>query len=161
MMNMKKTILLSCAAVGFAAFALLAGAQEHGACKDQANMENCMQAHMEKHMAEREAKLHSALNLTTAQEPAWKALSDSFHQQMAAMEAQHKAMPAKADMDKMSAPDRLANHLTMMQNHITMMQSQLAALKTFYAVLTPEQQTTMNKEMAHFEQRGHHGMHGS
>jgi Spy/CpxP family protein refolding chaperone len=42
----------------------------------------------------------------------------------------------------------------MEQKHITAMQTHLAALKTFYAVLTPEQQATLNKEMAHF---GHHG----
>jgi Spy/CpxP family protein refolding chaperone len=160
-MNIKR-LLAGCAIVGFTSLALLAGAQEHqsAACKDAANRDDCMHAQMEKHMQEHEAKLHDALKLTAAQEPAWKALTDNFHQQMSAMQADRKAMPSRADMEKMSAPERLENHLNMSQKHLTMMQGQLTSLKAFYAVLTPEQQVTMNaaiKKMMWHRMHQHHG----
>ena len=156
-MNIKR-IMLSLAAVGLTTMALVAGAQEHmsGACKDAANKADCMHAQMDRRMQEHEAKLHDSLKLTAAQEPAWKALTDSFHQQMTALEADHKAMPAHSDMEKMSAPQRMENHINMMQKHIAAMQTQLAALKAFYAVLSPEQQATMNAAMKKMAQHMHH-----
>jgi protein CpxP len=145
--------------------ALLAGAQEHmsSACKDAANKDDCMQTQMDKHMQEHEAKLHDSLKLTAAQEPAWKTFTDSLHQQMAAMQADRKSMPSHSDMAKMSAVDRMENHLAMMQKHVTMMQNHLTALKTFYTVLSPEQQVTMNKAVEkmerHMHSEGPGGMH--
>jgi protein CpxP len=164
--NLKKKILLSCAAISMAAFTFAASADEHhgNSCKDQANKEECMHAQMDKFRAEHEKKLHDELKITAAQEPAWKAFTDNFNQQMDAMRADHKAMPQRSDMEKLSGPERLQKHLDMMQKRMTMMQNHLAALKTFYAVLTPEQQTTMNKEIARFahhrhQRWGHHDRH--
>ena len=154
-MNMKRFIL-SCAAIGVTSIALLAGAQEMGNCKDAATKDDCMHAQMAKHLQDHEAKLHDSLKLTAAQEPAWKTFTDSIHEQMSAMQAAHKSMPSHAEMDKLSAPELLENHLAIMQKQMTNMQNHLAALKAFYAVLTPEQQTTMNKAAA---MMAHH-MHG-
>lgn len=156
-MNIKRFIL-SCTVIGFTSIALMASAQESWGCKDAPNKDDCMHAQMTKHMQDHEAKLHDSLKLTAAQEPAWKTFTDSIHQQMSAMQAEHKSMPSKADMDKLSAPEQLENHLAMMQKHMTSMQNHLAALKTFYAVLTPEQQVTMNKAAAKMAQHMHaHG----
>jgi hypothetical protein len=96
MNNLKKKIILGCAAISIAAFAFAANADDHhwNSCKDQANKEECMHAQMEKFRAEHEQKLHDRLKITAAQEPAWKAFTDNFHQQMEAMQADHKAMPA-------------------------------------------------------------------
>jgi len=162
-MNIKR-LIAGCALIGLTSLALLAGAQEHqfGPCKDVTSKDDCMQTQMEKHMqaqADREAKLHDALKLTAAQEPAWKALTDNFHQQMTAMQADRKSMPTPAAMEKMSAPERMENHLAMMQKHLAMMQTQLTALKSFYAVLTPEQQATMNTAMEKMAKHWHHGHH--
>ena len=163
MNNLKKKIILGCAAISIAAFTFAANADDHhwNSCKDQANKEECMHAQMEKFRTEHEQKLHDELKITAAQEPAWKALTDNFHEQMEAMRADHKTLPSHADMEKLSAPDRLQNHLAMMQKKMAMMQNHLTALKSFYAVLTPEQQTIMNNEIARMErhQRHHHWHH--
>jgi len=159
-MNIKRFIL-SCTVIGFTSIALMAGAQEAASCKDAASKDDCMHAQMAKHMQDHEAKLHDSLKLTAAQEPAWKTFSDSIHQQMSAMQAEHKTMPSKADMDKLSAPEKLENHLAMMQKHMTAMQNHLTALKTFYAVLTPEQQAIMNTAMAKMAQHMHGEHHHS
>lgn len=157
----KKRILSGCLVISFAVFSMLAAAQEHSknSCKDQPNPQDCMHKKMEHSRAEHEAKLHAALKLSPAQEPAWKTYTDSLHQQMAAAEADHKTMSSHADMEKMSMPDRLAQHLAMEQKRLTMMQSYLAALKTFYAVLTPGQQTTMDKAAQHFMHDHLHHQH--
>lgn len=151
-MNIKRFIL-SCAVIGITSVALFASAQESGTCKDAAAKDDCMHTQMAKHMQEHEAKLHDSLKLTAAQEPAWKTFSDSVHQQMADMQAEHGAMPSHADMEKMSAPMRLENHLNTMQKHLTMMQTHLTALKSFYTVLSPDQQVIMDKAM---EKMSHH-----
>lgn len=161
MKNLRNRIILSCAAFSLASFAIMANADEHhwDSCKDQANKDQCVHAQMDKFRAEHEQKLHDALKITAAQEPAWKALTDNFHQQMDAARADHEKMPSNADMEKLSAPDRLQNHLAMMQKKMTMMQNHLTALKSFYAVLTPDQQAIMNKEIARMMRHRHHRWH--
>ncbi|PRC92019.1 Spy/CpxP family protein refolding chaperone [Solimicrobium silvestre] len=161
MSNMKQRLVHACAAIGLASFALLAGAQEHqwNSCKDQANKEECRHAQMAKFQAMHEAKLHDSLKITAAQEPAWKTFTESLHQQRDAMMAQRHEMPAHADMEKMSAPERLEKHLAMMQKHQAQMQTLLTSLKAFYAVLTPEQQVTMDKHVARFMKHRHHHHH--
>jgi len=148
-----KRFMLGLAAVGLTSLALGALAQEHGndACKDAADKADCMHAQMDRHIQEHEARLHDALKLTATQEPAWKTLTDSIHQQMAAEEAERKTRPAHSDTEKLSAPQKLEEHLAMMQKHLSAMQTRLAALKSFYAVLSPEQQATMNSALAKME----------
>lgn len=155
-----KQIILSCAVLGFASITTLANAQEHPmtSCKSAANPQDCMQTHMVQHMQEHETKLHDALKLTAAQEPAWKTYTDAMHQQIASMEADRKTMPARAEQEKMTAPDLLQHHLSMMQKHVVAMQAHLEATKTLYAVLTPQQQATINAEA---QKMGHHqAQHG-
>lgn len=158
---LNKRIILSCAAISIASVAFLANANEpHSSdCKDQASKEQCMDAHMDKDRAEHEKKLHDALKLTASQEPAWKTFTDSINQQMDSMHADHQPEPSHADMEKLSAPDRLQRHIDGMQKHLVTMQAHLASLKSFYAVLTPDQQTTMNKDIARVLHHRDHGMH--
>lgn len=156
MSTLIKRLLAVVVVAGFATAATLAVAQTGpGSCNDAADKGSCMHANMAQHMQEHEAKLHDALKLTAAQEPAWKTYTDTVHQQMSAMQAEHSSMPSPADMQKLSAPDMMQQHLAMMQKHMAMMQTHLDALKKFYAVLTPEQQTTMNAALA----KMHHHMH--
>jgi Spy/CpxP family protein refolding chaperone len=157
-----KKILSGCAIVGFAAFSLIAAAQDHtqNSCKEQSDPQACMHAKMDAFRAAHEAKLHDALKLTPAQEPAWKSFTDDLHQQMTATAAEHNAMPSRADMEKLPVPDRIEQHLAMEQKHLAMAQSRLTSLKTFYAVLTPEQKVTMDKAVEHFmRHHGHHHWH--
>ncbi len=156
-------VLMACAVLSLASSTLLVHAETAGSCRDAANRADCMHTEMAKQMQEHEAKLHDALKLTAAQEPAWKAFTDRNHQQMAAMQADHPAMPSRAEMEKMSAPDLLQNHLAQEQKHLAAMQAHLDSLKQFYAVLTPEQQVIMNKavERMHRHHGWHHWGHGN
>ena len=164
MTTLKKRLTLCLAVLSFTSVFFVASAEEHqwNDCKDPATKEACMHTQMDKHIAEHEARLHDELKLTAAQEPAWKSFTDSMHQQRLAMEADHqahRAAPSHADMENMSAPDKLEHHLAMMQKHLTAMQAHLTALKSFYTVLTPEQQTIMNKEIRRFAHHRHHHCH--
>lgn len=153
MSRIKHRVLLSFAAIGFLGFTLLASAQEQHfkECKDQPDQAQCNATQMEKMQAAHAAKLHDALKITAEQEPAWKTFNDSVHPPGAMPPA---AKPTHADMEKMSAPEIMEQHLAWQQKHLTEMQSHLAALKTFYTVLTPTQQTILNSHFAHMMQ--HH-----
>lgn len=105
---------------------------------------------MKEHMAKRQAELHAKLKLSAAQEPAWKTYIDSMTPP--AMDQR----PDRAALQKMPAPQRMQAMLDLMKQGQARMESHLAALKTFYAVLTPEQQKTFDAEFG--RQRGHrHG----
>lgn len=158
MNNIKNRLLLSCVAIGFSSVALLANAQEKPwtGCKDQVNKEECRHANMVKFQAAREAKWHDELKITAAQEPAWKAFADSFHQQGSmSMNMERHEKLSSADAEKVPAPERLEKKLAKMEKHHAAMKTRLAALKTLYAELTPEQQTLLNKRLAEFDQRHH------
>lgn len=109
-----------------------AASMEHG--KTMEKMHERMQAGMEKHRAQ----LHDKLKLTAQQEPAWKAFTDATQAHhpvtMQDRHAEHKAMMA------MSTPARMEKMLERAKDRLARMQQHLDALKTFYAVLTPEQQ---------------------
>ena len=160
MNNLKKQLVLSCAALGFSSFALMANAQGQlgTSCKDQVNKEECRHAKMVKFQAAREAKWHNELKITAAQEPAWKAFADTFHHKGEMNYGRHEKF-SRADAEKLPAPERLEKKLAMMEKHQAAMQAKLAALKTLYAELTPEQQTLLNKRLAEFDQRHRHQRH--
>lgn len=103
------------------------GRHSHAATQEQ------RKARRGEHFAKRQAALHAALKLSAAQEPAWATLVASI---------KPDAMPAHADQAAMAAlpaPERMEKHLELAKKHIAQMEAHLAALKTFYAVLTPEQ----------------------
>ena len=104
-----------------------------------------MQAGMEKHRHQ----LHEKLKLTPQQEPAWKAFTEAtkpqHDQKMMQSRADHQAMAA------MSAPARMEKMLERSKERLARMQQHLDALKSFYAVLTPEQQKIFDAS--------HQGMH--
>ena len=127
----------------------------HGADgMDHAKMAEKMKAGMEKHQKE----LHDKLKLTAAQEPAWKTFTDAI------APGAMPAHPDRATLDKMTAPERMEKMLAMSKERQAKMEGHLAALKTFYAVLTPEQKkildTTHNRmhdrHMQHGEQGAEH-----
>lgn len=109
----------------------MGGSDMHGAdSMDHAKMFEKMKAGMEKH----QAQLHAKLKLTEAQEPAWKTFVAA---------STPTAMPMRPDrkeMDKLTSPERMEKMLERSKEHQAKMQEHLSALKTFYAVLTPEQQ---------------------
>jgi Spy/CpxP family protein refolding chaperone len=105
-------------------------------------------AKIEKMHAQHLAKLHDKLKLTAQQEGAWKKFA------AASTPPNKEARPDPAELDKLTAPQRLEKGLEHMKAMETKLGEHLAALKEFYATLTPEQQKTFD------EQTTHHGMHG-
>jgi periplasmic protein CpxP/Spy len=90
--------------------------------------------------------LHEKMKITPQQEPAWKA----FHEATAPV--QRPRMPiadARNDEENLSAPQQLEKMLANQKERQAEMEKHLAALKTFYAVLTPEQQKIFDEAQRH------------
>lgn len=122
----------------------MAGMGMHG--KDgmeHAKMAEKMKAGMSRHLTQ----LHDKLKLSAAQEPAWKSFTDAI------ATGQTPARPERAAMEKLSAPERMEKMLEQSKERQTRMEGHLAALKTFYAVLTPEQKKIV--DASHGRMDGH------
>jgi Spy/CpxP family protein refolding chaperone len=156
---LKKTLCLAVASLCLASASLVsaqssppqtpaagaAPAMDHG--KMMEKMHQGMQARMEKH----KAQIHDKLKISAEQEGAWKAFTDAMMPQM----AQH-AMPehqAHAAMKDLSAPAMMDKQVEHAQAHLSMMQKHADAVKTFYAVLSPEQQKTFDEIHKHMHHR--------
>lgn len=94
---------------------------------------------MKERFARHQAEMHGKLKLSAAQEPAWNSFVASM-----APPAVLPQRPSRAEMEKLSAPERMEKMLAMMKDAETRMSQRLAAMKTFYAVLSPEQQKVFN-----------------
>ena len=149
MRNLRKKLMLGCAALGLASVALVAGAQEHKGweCKDKATRTECMQANMAKMRAKQQQKLHALLKITAEQEPAWKTFTESSD---AAGYPDFHAFDRK---EKLSAPERLQRRLDELKKQETRLSAHLAALTPFYAQLTEEQKKKLD---AHRGNQWHH-----
>ena len=88
------------------------------------------------------AYLKSALKITTAQESYWQVFSTAFKQQGDAMQAMHTAAFQNAAA---TAPDRMAQHVTLMQQQLANMETMSNALKDLYAVLSTDQKTVADQ----------------
>lgn len=155
MNTVKKSLLIGLATLSLGAALAPAHAQEgrHGHAANTEAMQSRMEAMRAKHAersAGRLAKLHDLLKLTAAQEPAWATFA-------AAMKPAAGAHADRAAMAALPAPERLEQRLAMAKTHVAAMETRLAALKTFYAVLTPEQQKIFD-EHAKSGAHGHHRM---
>ncbi|MBV8048106.1 MAG: Spy/CpxP family protein refolding chaperone [Paludibacterium sp.] len=92
-------------------------------------------------------KLHDALNLQPAQESAW----------------QHYAATVKTTFNQphpvfdpnSTLPERVNQHVRMMESHLANMKRLAAATTIFYRTLTPAQQQTLN-EKTRFSEAGSH-----
>jgi hypothetical protein len=155
----RKSILIGLAVLGMASASVAVQAQapaaegRHGHALTQEQR----QAKWSEHMAKREAKLHDALKLSAAQEPAWRTFIAA---------AKPAARPARGEhgaWKDLPAPQRMEKAIEMSKRHTAMMEERLGALKTFYAVLTPEQQKLFDANAMRGGHRGQHGrrmMHG-
>jgi periplasmic protein CpxP/Spy len=102
-------------------------------------------------MEKRQTELHGKLKLTQNQEAAWKTYTASL------TPAKHGQRPDRAEMEKLSAPERMEKMLERSKQRQDAMATRLQAVKTFYAQLTPEQQKVFNDNFAkpHRFGRGH------
>ncbi len=142
---------------------LLAGLALAGSAAAQTTGNDARQSHAmtqeQRHakwqaMAEkREAKLHDALQLTAAQEPAWTTYIAAM-KPAGAMHGQHGAMAA------LPAPARMEQAIERSKQRTVAMEARLGTLKTFYAVLTPAQQTVFDQQTEHHGRRHAHMMRG-
>ena len=105
---------------------------------------------------ERLAKLHDALNLSPDQTAAW----ETFAAQAKERAAQFRAgRPDPEPWAKLSAPDRLDQIAAKMKVRQADLEAMAQSLRTFYAVLTPEQQKIVDEHFR-FRGPGPHGPHG-
>lgn len=167
MNSIRKSIFLGLAALSMGTASLAAYAQAPAAHAGHQQMTQEQraakfaerQAKRAERMVQRQAKLHDALRLTSAQEGAWR-------DYVAAIKPQPRGERKRMDREAfkaMSAPQRMEMRIAMQKERTARMESRLAATKTFYAQLTADQRKTFDdavKMKRHHGKRGHHGMGG-
>jgi protein CpxP len=117
---------------------------------DHAKMMEKMKAGMEKH----HSLMHDKLKISTEQEGAWKTFIEATKPAM--MERGEKMRADRKAMEGLSTPAKMEKMLEHSKERLAHMQKHLDALKTFYAVLTPEQQKIFDdshQRMRHRMQR--------
>ncbi len=148
-----KRILIGLTVLGLGAgMGTTALAQEaHDPARQQAHA-----AKMHEKMAQHHAMLHEKLKLSAAQEPAWTTFGASMRSD--AKPGERGARMDRAALKKMSAPERMETRIAMSKERISRQETRLASLKTFYAVLTPEQKKVFDDNVPggeHGPKRGH------
>ncbi len=99
-----------------------------------------------KHLTELNAKL----SLTAEQQPAWQTFSDHVNEQAKKMVAMRDMMMNKTLPMAKSAPDQMAKMANLMKERAENMAKMADVVKTFYATLTPAQQSAFDKiHMSH------------
>ena len=165
MNTIRKTLLVGMTVLSLGAVGTAARAQDgapqgrHGQAMTQEQRAAKAAEHKAKFadmVAKRQAKLHGALKLTAAQEPAWTTFVAATTPQVPA------ARPDRAALAQLSAPERMEKRLEMHKQMLAKQEVRLAAVKTFYAQLTAEQKKTFDEAAKHHHGRGHggHGEHG-
>lgn len=115
-----------------------------------------MKAGHERHLQQLKGKLQ----LSAAQEPAWLA----FAAVMAAPPALTHTPPDRAELARLSTPERIERMKTFRTQRQTEMNAQMdrrgETTKTFYSALTADQKKIFDEETArHMARRGEHGVH--
>ena len=153
MNTLRKSFLIGMTVLGLGTATLAAQADEAPMAGDHAQQAGKWQERIAKH----EAKLHDKLKLTASQEPAWKTFTASI------MPGPMPAHMDRAAIARMTAPERLEKWIAFSKERIGKQEARLASLKTFYAVLTPEQRKVFDDSVPggqHGPHRGHGMMHG-
>lgn len=127
---------------------------------DPSKMNERMQAHGQKRATKRLAVLKAKLKITPAQEGAWTTFSATMKPPADAMGM--RLDPAKrAEMDKLTTPERIDKMRTLRQQRMTTMNAEMDkradATKAFYGVLSSEQKAVFD---AVAMQGGRHGGRG-
>lgn len=166
MKSVFKPVLLAVAltTAGFAAFSqapagdMMGGAGGMHEGRGHERMGKMDPARMQARMDKRNADLKAALKITQPQEAAWTAYT-------AAMKPPADLMgkrPDRAEMDKLTTPERIDKMKTLRTQHMNDMMMAMdkrgEATKAFYATLTPEQKKTFDDSaMRHHGAEGRHG----
>ena len=114
-------------------------------------------AKMQAYVSKRQAEMKAKLKITTAQEAAWTTYTVSMQPQ--ARMGDRATTEQRAEFDKLTTPQRIDKMREMRIQRITEMAAAMdkhgEATKTFYAVLSPEQQKLFDAE--HKMRGGQHG----
>jgi predicted Fe-S protein YdhL (DUF1289 family) len=114
-------------------------------------------AAMSEHFAQRQAKLHDALQLTGGQEAAWAAYQNAIKPTGDMM----RQAGERGAWKTMSAPQRLEKMIAMSEQHTAKMKAMAGPLNTFYSVLNPAQKKVFDEQTMHGHgRRGGHGGQG-
>lgn len=142
MTSFRKHLLIGIAALslGAGSLAAYAGNPEDGA---PAGKHGRSGERMREHFAKRTAELHDKLKLSAAQEAAWKTYIAKVQP------GEPPARPDRAELDKLTAPERMERMLAHMKEGERRMADHIAATKDFYAVLTPEQKKIFDDAFRH------------
>mgnify|MGYP003408835650 CR=1 FL=1 len=159
---LRKSIVIGLTVLGLGSavlpsFAAEEGRQGHAMTEQQRAAKRAeFQAKRADHFAKRQAKLHDALKLGAAQEPAWAAYQAAIKPSGAPM-----ARGERGDWKTMSAPQRMEMRIEMSRARLARMEAHLAATKTLYAALSPEQQKLFDENSKRGGRHGmrHRGMH--
>lgn len=140
------------AGAGFAAFAQM----NHGGpgMGGMGHHDRMDPAKMQERMDKRAAELKAKLKLTPAQEGAWTTFTAAM-KPPAGMLASHQA--EREAMAKLSTPERIDKMKSLRASRDAEMDKRAEAVKTFYAVLTPEQKKVFDAE--HMRGGPGRGMH--
>lgn len=99
----------------------------------------------------RNAYLKNELNITPAQESAWKTFFDDAKEQAEVMQKLMTSMQGGAPA---TAPERMELRNQIMKQRQEQMEKTAAAFKAFYAVLTPEQRALADQRVGMMGGRG-------
>jgi hypothetical protein len=94
-------------------------------------------------------RLHDALNLSAAQEEAWNAFQTASEPNP---QDEARDRTAAQMMSGLHAPQRVDLSIAAMKADLDTLEHRGEALKTFYATLSPDQQTVFDRETAPREQ---------
>ncbi|HEX5737850.1 MAG TPA: Spy/CpxP family protein refolding chaperone [Hydrogenophaga sp.] len=113
---------------------------------------------MRARMAERQAKLKAALNLSAEQEPAWHAFVARM--QMAKGSHGQRGQRERSNWSELTTPERLDKMQARMAEREAAMNQRFDAIKSFYANLNAEQQKVFDSQrMGSFHRTGMKGGH--
>ncbi len=131
---------------------------------DHSSMRERMFGNHQERMVKRQAELKTKLKITPAQEGAWATFAAAMHPPAnvaGGMMSTHHDPKVKADMDKLTTPERIDKMRALRAERMTTMNAEMdkrgAATKAFYAVLSSEQKAVFD---AVSMRGGRHGMGG-
>ncbi|MGZ8316047.1 MAG: Spy/CpxP family protein refolding chaperone [Telluria sp.] len=157
---LRKSIVIGLTVLGLGSavlpsFAAEEGRQGHAMTEQQRAARHAeFRTKRAEHVAQRQAKLHDALKLTAAQEPAWAAYQAAIKPAGAPL-----ARGERGDWKAMTAPQRMEKRIEMGKLRIARMEAHLAATKSLYAALSPEQQKLFDENSKRGHGKKHRGMH--
>lgn len=148
MFNVKKNIIGGLIALSVGGMALVANADaSHGPADGHRGPPSAeMVAKFQARVAKHQQELHDKLKLTAAQEPAWNAF---IARTAPPQRPEDMKRPDRREEARLPTPERLEHQLARLQGAEKFLTARLEAVKSFYAVLTPEQQKVFDAAHRH------------